>query len=133
MYTFDQFKQSGKSLVILKDDQIVFESNLNALEPLIQFIKEKRHLEGGFVIYDKYIGRAAALLMTFLKPKKVYTPVISQFGREEFERFGIDYQFDKEVKYLMGVASEKMCRWEKMTVGKTPEEFWTMLTELDQQ
>lgn len=133
MYTFDQFQQSGKSLVIIKDDELVYQSDRNALDPLIQFIKEKRHLEGGFVIFDKYIGRAAALLMTFLKPKKVYTPVISQFGREEFERFGIDYHFDKEVKYLMGVASDNMCRWEKMTVGKTPDQFWQMLTELEKQ
>ena len=65
--------------------------------------------------------------MAIIKPSKVYTPVISDGGREILDTFGIPFKADRQVKYLMGIASDEMCRWEKMTIGKTPEEFWMML------
>lgn len=138
MYSFDDFKKSDFSLMILNDNYIIFESKSGALTPLVEFLKSIRFLNNPndfskknskIIIYDKYIGRAAALLMTKLNPVKVYTPVISKFGREIFEQYHIDFQADKEVTYLMGIASDDMCRWEKLTVGKSPDEFWAMLNE----
>ena len=127
MYSFEQFKKSRWTLIIISDGDIIFRSQAKAIKPLIRFLKNKPSNLSNVIIYDKYIGRAAAMLMTFLKPMKVYTPVISQFGREVFEKHNIDFEADKEVKYLMGIASEDMCKWEKLTAGKTPEELIQML------
>lgn len=117
-----EFKKSGKSLTIFDGEKIVFSSEKDALEPLIEFIKLNSSFEN-LIIFDKYIGRAAAMLMTLLKPKKVYTPVISQFGKEVFEKHKISCEAEKEVEYLMGIASDSMCQWEKLSVGKSPQEF----------
>ena len=134
MYNFEQFKNSNLSLVIVCHNEPIFQSDAGAITPLIDFINSEDYNKysgdtGQLIIYDKYIGRAAALLMILINPTKVCTPLISQFGREVFEKYQIVYEADAEVKYLMGVASEDMCHWEKMTVGKTPEEFWTMLNK----
>ena len=126
MYSYDKFINSKWSLVIMAEDRIIFRSRASAIKPLIRFLKSDQ-IEEALTIYDKYVGRAAALLMVRIKPLKVHTPVISEGGREVFKKFGIPYKAQRQVKYLMGMASDEMCRWEKMTVGKTPDEFWDML------
>ena len=125
--TLDEFKKSDKSLLILLNDEIMFESKKDALIPLVEFIKSNKPKEN-LLIFDKYIGRAAALLMTLLIPIKVYTPIISQFGRQVFEQHQIEFYAEQEVEYLMGVASETMCKWEKLSVGKNAEELFEILT-----
>jgi len=128
----EDFKTGLASLVISRDGTIIFDSEAGGLEPLLQFFKEnaidsfeavEKSGFTGLTVYDKYIGRASALLLTVLKPVFVYTPVISQFGREELEKAGIFYRADKEVKFLMGVASDALCNWEKLTIGMEAEDF----------
>ncbi len=127
MYSYDKFINSQWSLVIMAEGRIVFRSQASAIKPLIRFLKSDQVEKETLTIYDKYVGRAAALLMVRIRPLKVHTPVISDGGREVLEKFGIPYRAQRQVKYLMGMASDEMCRWEKMTVGKTPDEFWDML------
>ena len=128
MYSFDRFKKSPWSLVVLERGRIVFRSRASSLKPLVRFLKSELNKNySQLVIFDKYIGRAAALLMVLIKPVKVHTPVISEGGRRALEESGIPFEAERQVKYLMGIASEEMCGWEKMALGKTPEEFFGML------
>ncbi len=127
MYSYERFINSKWTLVITDSNRIVFRSQARAIKPLIRYLRHHHEPGGELVIYDKYVGRAAALLMVLIKPVKVYTPVISAGGEETLKDSGIPYKAEKRVKYLMGVASDEMCRWEKMTIGKTPEEFFRML------
>ncbi len=127
MYSFDKFVESRWSLVILSEDRVVFRSTASAIKPLIRFLKSDYKRYSQIIIYDKYVGRAAALLMALIRPQKVYTPVLSEGGEETLTKYGIPFKALKKVKYLMGMASDEMCRWEKMTIGKSPEVFWDML------
>ncbi|UCD64954.1 MAG: DUF1893 domain-containing protein [Candidatus Zixiibacteriota bacterium] len=130
MYSFERFVKSRWSLVIIAHNRIIFRSQASAVKPLVRYLRE-RHPDGEpVVIYDKYVGRAAALLMVLIKPLKVYTPLLSLGGKEVFGEFGIPFQAQREVKYLMGFASDQMCQWEKLTAGKTPEEFWKLLHDI---
>lgn len=126
MYSFDRFIKSPWSLVVLAEGRIIFRSRASSLKPLVRFLKLELNNNSQLVIFDKYIGRAAALLMTLIKPVRVSTTVISEGGRQVLTEYDIPFEARREVKYLMGVASEKMCRWEKMAIGKTPEEFFNM-------
>jgi len=127
MYSFDRFIKSSWSLVVLAEGRIIFRSRASAIKPLIRFIRSDLTSSSHLVIFDKYIGRAAALLMVLIKPVRVHTPVISEGGRQVLDKYQIPYEARKQVKYLMGMASDEMCRWEKMAAGKTPEEFLKML------
>ena len=126
---FYKFIKSQWSLVIIAGGRILFRSKASAIKPLIKYLKSDKADAEEVTIYDKYVGRAAALLMVRIKPVLVRTPVISEGGAEVFEKFGVPYRAQRRVKYLMGVASDEMCRWEKMTIGKTPDEFWELLTQ----
>ena len=128
--TLQEFLDSGASLVAVQDERIVFRSDSSDLRPLLELIIEHDTAEGGLLLFDKYVGRAAALLMTRLRPAKVFAGIISVGGAETLRRFGVEFEAGEKVKYLMGVASDGMCRFEKMALGKSPDEFWTEITSL---
>lgn len=122
-YSFERFRSSRWTLVILSEGRIVFKSRARAISPLVRYLKSGPGQSDDLVIYDKYIGRAAALLMVLIGPAEVYTPVISEGGREVLQQYGLLFHADRTVKYLMGEASQEMCKWERASLGKTPEQF----------
>lgn len=125
MYSFEQFKRSRWSLVILSEGRILFKSRARAIKPLVRFCSQVAARPTDLTIYDKYIGRAAALLMVSLKPTQIMTPIISEGGTACLAEHGLSFTAEQQVKYLMGVASEDMCRWEKQALGKSPEQFYS--------
>lgn len=130
MHTLASFLETGLSLVVYHDGSVVFESSDSDLRPLVTFIRTHTAHDGEVVIFDKYVGRAAALLMELIRPHHVYAGVISESGGQALKESGIAFDAGREVKYLMDVASEGMCRWEKMAVGKMANEFLEELREI---
>ncbi len=128
--TLEEFLASKLSLQIYRDGSPVFESKASDLTPLIEFMDTPDRPGTKLTIYDKYVGRAAALLMSLISPDMVYAGVISEGGAEQLRSVGIPYEADETVKWLMGVASQGMCGWEKMAMGKTPDQFLTVLRDL---
>lgn len=127
MYTLQTFLDSDLSLIIFEEDRELFKSQASDLEPLVQFLQKRPRHPGRVTVFDRYVGRAAALLISRLSPVKVNTGVISDGGREVLTDAGIDFEARERAKYLMGVASEDMCRWEKLAMGKNSEELLEQL------
>ena len=123
MITLEEFNISQKSLVVYHGAKKVFESNASDLEPLMRYTEQFGTDQSEPTIFDKYTGRAAALIMTLIGPLKVYTGIISEGGAKVFDENGIPFEAGEQVDYLMGVASKDMCRWEKMSLGKSPQEL----------
>ena len=127
--SLESFLESGKSLVIRAKDQIVFESDDSDLKPLLEYIQKFGPDYGQPVIFDKYVGRAAALLMTLVKPSRVCAGVLSENGKAALEEAALAVEYGSIVKYLMDVASHNMCRWEKMSLGLDAGQFYDQLRE----
>lgn len=123
MLTLNEFAQGDRNFVVVVDGKEVFSSTRSDLIPILDYLDSERTGHKDAVLFDRYIGRAAALLMTMLKPAMICTPVISKGGRAVFEEFQIAFEATEMVEYLMGVASDGMCRWEKLAQGKSPSEF----------
>jgi len=130
MYTLKQFLDSDLSLVIYEGAREVFSSGASDLEPLVQYLDQDSTVGGNLTVFDRFVGRAAALLISTLKPRRVYTGVISENGAQVLEAMGIPFEAAETAKYLMGVASEDMCRWEKLSLGKTPDELLDELRKM---
>ncbi|MFH1688525.1 MAG: DUF1893 domain-containing protein [bacterium] len=123
MYSFARFQKSPWSLVVLSGGRMVFKSRAKAIEPLLRYLNTNPPPLADAVIYDKYVGRAAALLMTLVGPIVVKTPIISDGGAAALLEHEIAFEAGRQVKWPMGVASENMCYWEKLAMGKSPREF----------
>ncbi len=127
MYNLERFARSQWRLVVCQDGRIIFKSRASALGALRRYLKTGGKERQGVEIFDKYVGRAAGLLMVLARPLKVYTPIMSDGGVEVFERYDIDYNAIERVPWLKGLASEGICQWERMAIGKTAEEFYAEL------
>ena len=127
MYTLEQFLANGQSLVVYRGNEVVFSSESSDLRPLMEFIDGAEEECGELTLFDKYVGRAAGLLMALIKPRLVYAGIISEGGIETLEKYAIPFEAVRRVRYLMGMASDDMCQWEKISLGKSPGQFWELL------
>ena len=131
MHTLEQFLAGGDSLNVYRGEEMIFSSESSDLKPLIDFIDSAEEMSGELTFFDKYVGRAAGLLMALVKPCMVYAGVISEGGAETLEKYDIPFEAGRRVKYLMGVASGDMCQWEKLSLGKDPQQLWDLLKNMD--
>lgn len=127
MHTLNQFKNSRWSLVVYCAERAVFRSEASDLRPLIRYVKQVGRKYNSVTVFDKYIGRAAALLLAMIEPDMVYVGTLSNGGAEALNQHRIKFHADNRVEYLMGIASEQMCQWEKLAIDKTPEQLWELL------
>jgi hypothetical protein len=126
-YSLKQFKKDGFSLAVFKCDRLIFHSREKNLRPLVKFITKFGWRQDNLVMYDKYIGRAAALLFVGLEPQHIYSPIISKAAIPILKKNNVEYSAKKIVPHLMGVASQGTCVWEKMSVGHTTASFWRLV------
>lgn len=126
--TILEFENSRFNLIALIGDKVVFESNAKALVPLMNFIS-KNLTSKDLIVFDRIVGRAAALLFTLVMPKKIYTPIISKKGKEILEKYGIEFEAEKIVDMIMDFASEESCKWEKLAIGKSAKELYELLAK----
>ena len=127
MYTLNQFAKSKWSLVVYQQQKIIFRSQASALKPLLRYIGRKGSKRKKVEIFDKYTGRAAALLISLIEPDKLYSPVVSQAGIKVLEEKKIVFCCLKKVKYLMNMASDDMCQWERLAKRKSAHTFLNLV------
>lgn len=98
------------SLVVRRDDEIIFRHTGSWLHPLFdleKYLEETRIDPEELYLQDKIVGRAAAFLIVDMGFKKVKALTISTPGREVFDNFNIDYEYDTLVDKIL-------CRTEQM-------------------
>ena len=130
MMTLAEFLDSKWSLIVFAGETPVFRSDESDLRPLVTYLAGETNADEPLIVFDRYVGRAAGLLFSLIEPVRVCAGVISEAGAATLDRFGIAYEAGQTVKYLMGVASKEMCRWEKLAMGKTAEELLSELREI---
>ncbi|MGM0508657.1 MAG: DUF1893 domain-containing protein [Fusobacteriota bacterium] len=88
-----------ESLNVFYKGELIYISEKKWLHPLIDlenYLKENDNIKReNLYIKDKIIGRAAAFLLVKLGVKKVDTEVISELGKDIFEKFNIEYTYDE--------------------------------------
>lgn len=130
MYKLQKFTKSHWHLIVVRNNKIIFHSKARGIKPLIVLIKKFDRKYENLVVYDKIVGRAAALLLTHIKAYQVYTPIISQSAVSVFKKHKISFVARKKVKYIMDFASKELCQWEKLAKNKTPKKFWSLVKTL---
>lgn len=77
----------------------------------------------GAVVYDKIVGRAAAMLLSYAKVKEVWTPTASMGAKQYFLEKRLKIQCYKEVKKIMNRGGNDMCPMEKMSAEMSENDF----------
>ena len=127
---FDEFLSSGNALHVYEGDKLIFASYKDRLLPLAEYIERFASNHRNVVIFDKIMGRAAALLCIKASCQEVYSPLGSQLAVEVLDEYGIEHHLTRIVPYIQKPSREDMCPMEALSIGKEPEEFYQSIKNL---
>ncbi|MBN2463283.1 MAG: DUF1893 domain-containing protein [Dehalococcoidia bacterium] len=127
---FDEFLTGNKTLHVYEDSKLIFASDKDRLLPLVEYIDKSASKHRDVVIFDKIMGRAAALLCIKAYCQEVYSPLGSQLATEVLEQHGIGHHLSRIVPCIQKPNREDMCPMEALSIGKEPEEFYKLLKNL---
>jgi hypothetical protein len=124
---FKDFLAGDDTLRIYRGESLVFSSKKDRLMPLMDYIREDGHGTLPVTIFDKVMGNGAACLVVKANGSEVYSPLGSELAVETLKEHNIKYHLDKVVPHIMRDDGKDMCPMEKLSIDKTPEEFYTEL------
>ena len=125
---FNEFLKSKDTVRVYKGDKLIFASQEERLTPLLEYAKGFAPDEKGVIVFDRVVGNAAALLLKKIRCSEVFSPLGSEMGLQALDSFGIKYHFSEVVPCIQDDSRQNMCQMEKMSLGKTSEEFYQLLS-----
>ena len=123
---FAKFLTSDDTLRVYEGGKLIFTSDKDRLLPLVEYIDKFASHHRNVVIFDKIMGRAAALLCVMANCREVYSPLGSQLAFDVLGKRGIKYHLTRTVPCIQ-TPDEKMCPMELLSIGKEPEEFYRLI------
>jgi len=126
---FGEFLTSKNTLRVYEGSNLIFTSDKDRLLPLVEYIDKLASQHHNVVIFDKIVGRAAALLFIKADCREVYSPLGSQLAIEVLEKYGIKHHLTQIVPCIQK-PNKDMCPLEALSIGKEPEEFYRLIKNL---
>ncbi len=124
---FEEFLKSVWELEVWTGGRIIFRSQKSGVGGLLDFVIEQGEKHEGIIIFDKIVGQAVALLAAYLKAREVYGDVGSEFAIKALEKYKIKFYFQKTFPNILNRDKTGLCPFEKLSLGKTPQEFYNCL------
>src|SRR5574344_568332 len=115
-YALRILKEKNESIVIVKDNNVLYESKLDGLKSIVYLIDNKVDIEGSSVA-DKIIGKAAALLLSYKKVKEVYANILSEKAVEVLKDNLIVFNYSEMTKNIINRTNTGMCPMEKAVIN----------------
>jgi len=106
-------------------------SSKNGLLSLLEYIDKFSPYEKDVTVFDRVVGNAAALLLGRIFCSEVHSPLGSELAARTLRRFSIGYHFTEIVPYIQSRGQEGICPMEKLSLDKSPEEFYEACLSLD--
>lgn len=108
------FKQQNLTAMVVKDEEIIFESKKAGVSPLVELIEEHSSEDiSDSYVFDKVIGKAAALLICFFEGKWVFTTILSRSARDVLKKNKIPYEVEQIVEKIIPPGEKTQCPFEK--------------------
>lgn len=129
MDNFNKFLDSGDRLWICEGEQLVFTSTKSGISPLLEYLNNLSSRYQRVVVFDRVTGNAAALLSIKAGCRAVFSQMGSQLAATTLDRHGIEYHFRKTVPHIQNRDGTDMCPMEKLSLGKSVDEFYRLAKE----
>lgn len=128
---FSQFLVSNDKLRVYRGDRLIFTSGRDGLLSLLEYIDKFSPYEKDVTVFDRVVGNAAALLLRRIFCREAYSLLGSELAVRTLRCFGIGYHFTEIVPYIQNHSQDDMCPMEKLSLSKSPEEFYEACLSLD--
>ena len=119
---------------VYRDAELIFRSNERGLTSLVDYIA--RFVPGDVkevLVLDRVVGNAAALLLKIALCTHVMSFVGSELAAQTLESLGIQYHFLNKVPRILNRRSDDVCLLEKLSRGKTAEEFYQIVQIMERR
>lgn len=126
-YNLDYFLDKKWSFVLVKNSRIIYKSRQGGLKPLIFSLKRYKKELRQATVFDKIVGRAAALLLVYGKVKEILTSTISQEGLRILQKNKVKVLYNNKVKNILNKDGNGLCPMEAMSWGKMAKEICRIL------
>jgi hypothetical protein len=127
---FARFVNSGDTFRAYYKGKLIFKSKKDRLVPLLEYIDTFVPQVQRVVIFDRIVGNAAALLLKKAFCLEIYSPLGSEIAARTLSEQDIKYHFSRTVPYIVNKAGDDFCPMEKLSLGKSSEEFFQALCQL---
>lgn len=124
---FEEFLKSSWGLELWLGDAMIFRSKKSGVQGLLDFVNKRRGAQEDIVIFDKIVGQAVALLAAYLKAKEVYGGLGSELAAKALKKNKIKFYFQETIPNILNQDKTDLCPMEKLSIDKTPEEFYDCL------
>jgi hypothetical protein len=125
---FKKFLESDSELQIFSQGKLIYESKESGVRGLLDFLNKDCTQYQDIVVFDKIVGRAAAFLMILSNAKEIYGDAGSETAVKVLDDWGIKFYFEKTYPNILNKDKTDLCPMEKLSAGKTPEEFYKALS-----
>ena len=126
----DILEETGNSLMIYKNGELIFESSLKGIRPHLKAINELGEKLEDTLVVDKILGRAAAFLVIYIKAAEAITAVLSTPGKRVLEKYGVKFSYREEVPHIKMENGVIYCPFERMVQGmEDPDEAYKAIIE----
>lgn len=124
---FYDFLLSGDSLRVYEKGELLYFSKKDKLIPWLEYIGMFSPYVTGTVIFDRLTGNASALLAVKAGCRQVYSPLGSRLACLTLDKYHVRYDFIQIVSYIRNDLGDDMCRLERLSLRKSPEEFYELV------
>lgn len=114
MQYIEQMKAEELNLIILKNDKRLYQSTRTGMLPLYQAIGVLGIPQlKDTTIVDKIVGKAAALLISYIQAHTVYCSTLSVRGKTVLEDRGITFRYEELTPEIINRYGTDICPFEK--------------------
>ena len=126
----DILEETGNSLMIYKNGELIFESSLKGIRPHLKAINELGEKLEDTLVVDKILGRAAAFLVIYIKAAEAMTVVLSTPGKRVLEKYSVKFSYREEVPHIKMENGVIYCPFERMVQGiEDPDKAYKAIIE----
>ena len=118
----DILHKTNASLVVCYANGEIKEYYQNRIKDIKAILQENKDALKGAIIADKVIGKVAGSILAISGIKEIYTDVISKLAIPVLEKYGVKYEFLKEVEYIENNDKTGMCPMENKYKDEQNEE-----------
>ena len=117
MQYIEQMKGEGLNLIILKNGKRLYQSTRPGMLPLYQAISVLGIPQlKDTTIVDKIVGKAAALLISYIQAHTVYCNTLSVRGKAVLDAHGITFRYEELAPEIINRYGTDICPFEKVVL-----------------
>jgi Domain of unknown function (DUF1893) len=126
----DILEETGNSLMIYKQGELIFESDLKGIRPHLKAIDELGEKLEDSLMVDKILGRAAAFLVVYSRAAEAMAMIVSTPGKMVMEKYSLKFSYREEVPHIKLENGVIYCPFERMVQDiDDPDEAYRAIVE----